>query len=107
MTAFRPSPYRRRVLDAALVPELVDAAGDSKLGAGADVAIEASDVTLVGGDPLAAGDLLLVVQMQGATIDTYAIVTQVFKNIALANVATSKRPSAAPPPPSRRGTRRR
>ena len=27
--------------------------------------------------------------VQGATIDTYAIVTQVFKNIALANVATS------------------
>ncbi|MFO0685831.1 MAG: 3-hydroxyacyl-CoA dehydrogenase/enoyl-CoA hydratase family protein [Sandaracinus sp.] len=27
--------------------------------------------------------------VQGATVDTYAIVTQVFKNIALANVATS------------------
>src|SRR4051794_20914859 len=35
-----PSADRRRVLDPALVPELVQAAGDAELGAGADVAVE-------------------------------------------------------------------
>src|ERR1700719_851073 len=34
------SADRRRVLDSALVPELVDTARDLKLGAGADIAIE-------------------------------------------------------------------
>src|SRR5258708_33518852 len=34
------SADRRRVLDAALVPEVVEAAGDAELGAGADIAIE-------------------------------------------------------------------
>src|SRR5439155_4607854 len=34
------SADRRRVLNAALVPELIEAAGNSELGAGTDVAIE-------------------------------------------------------------------
>src|SRR3979409_1289228 len=35
------SADRRRVLETALVPELVEAAGNSELGAGADIAIKA------------------------------------------------------------------
>ena len=40
-------------------------------------------------DPYARADFFLAFSPEGVEIDTYAFVTQVFKNIALAKVATS------------------
>src|ERR1700694_1197933 len=39
MTAFRPSPYRRGVLDAAGAPELVQSAGNAEFRSRADIAL--------------------------------------------------------------------